>query len=238
MAQPVIISDNISIAAGATNQNVINSNPSLRRYLRSPFRAQGKIVFVQSAAGLLVDFDVGSKNLVASSAPRVRTDMCEPDDVINDQWYVEAGDLMVLKVTNPTAGALSLRYRIVLQEVAERGPDCRVIQQGPISVAAAAVDVQLLDGLRYERPPVDSLLNEFASASATGLVMALDIDTDNVSPPSSVIPTNRMPPEPFDMLIEGVEVPQDKLTLLSVSNPTGGAISVYWKAKWYEQVVR
>lgn len=237
MAQPVIIEDSISIAANSVNNNVIVSNASLRKYLRAPFRARGKLLAVQSAAGLTIDLDAGSKNFVASSNPRVVSAFENPNDIINEQWHVEEGDQLVLRASNNTGGALTLRYRIELHPVDERGPDCRVIQQGPTSIADNTTDSQLLDGLRYERPPMDALLDIFMSASAAGLTRTLDIDTDNIAPPSAVNATNRIPQDPFDMTITGVETPQDKLTSLAVTNRSGGALNVFWKAKWYELAV-
>lgn len=233
--QPIIIEDNISIAANSVNANVINSNASLRRYLRSPFPAKGLFVCTQSAAGLTIDLDIGSKNVVANSNVRVDANLTEPLDTINSDWYADEGDQLVLRAANTTGGALSLRYRIVLTPWAEQlPPDCRVMQQGPISIAANAVDFQLLDGLRYERPPVDSLLEVFMSASATGLTRQLNIDTDSVAPPSAISPQNQAPRDPFDRTITGVEAPQDKLVALSVSNSTAGALNVWWRTKMWE----
>lgn len=233
--QPVIISDNISVAANSVNDNVIASNASLRRYLRAPFPFQGKLLAVQSAAGLRIDMDYGSKNVVASSDPRVSATLDNVLDVINANWHGLTGDQLVLRVANTTAGALTLRYLIVLDPLGEPGsvpnlpPDARVIQRGPISIAAAAVDVQLLDGLRYERAPVPSTLDVLMTASAAGLLSQLFVEADSIAPPSAVNPNNRVPQYPFDVQVEDVEAMEDKLIQLSVSNPTGGALSVFWK---------
>lgn len=235
--QPVIIEDLISVAANTVNANVIASNPSLSRYLRSPFRAKGELIATQSAAGLIVDFDYGSKNVVANSTLRVSTIFQAPQDVLNGDWYCDEGSQMVLRVSNPTGGALSIRYRITLLPWEEEfPPDCRTMQSGPISIAAGAVDTQLLAGLRYERPPVDSLLRAFMTASAAGLLRQVYVDTDSISPPSAIAPINAVPVDPFDITIEGVECPADKKIELSVSNPTGGALNVFWKIKLQELV--
>lgn len=233
--QPVIIEDTISIAANSVNENVIASNTSLRRYLRSPFRAKGKLLAIQSAAGLQIDFDYGSKNVVASSHPRVTGTLSDPENIVSDAWWCEEGDMMVLKVTNTTAGALSLRYRLELREWNEElPPDCRVITRGPINVPAAAVDQQLLDGLRYERAPVDSIAEFYITASATGMLRTINVDTENVAPPAAVTPANSQVREPFDLTVAGVEAPKDKQIELAVSNPTGGALSVWFKLRLQE----
>jgi len=232
--QPVIIEDVISVAANTINNNVIASNTSLRRYLRAPFRGQGRLLFAQSAAGLFIDFDVGSKNIVSNSTAEVNSVITDPDNVIADQWGAEEGDQFVLRVANTTAGALSIRYRLELHPADELLPDVRVIQQGPISIANGAVDIQLLDGLRYERAPVDSIMAVFMTASASGLVRKLDVDTESIAPPSVVNPNNRVPRDPFDVTIQGVEAPEDKQLSLAVSNSSGGALNVFWRMKLYE----
>lgn len=242
--QPIIIEDSISVAANSTNDNVIVSNASLRKYLRSPFPAQGKLLAVISATGLRVSLDYGSKNVVDSSDLRVGTDLQDPLDVLSEEWYPNEGDQLVLRAVNTTAGAITLRYRIMLFPLAEPGqvpaegmpPDVRVVQRGPVSVPAAAVDQQLLDGLRYERPPVDSILEVFATASAAGLTRQLFVGMEQMAPPSAIPPLNRIPQDPFDSNIQGVEAPQDKQIELSASNPTGGALNVFFKVKLAELV--
>lgn len=240
--QPVIIEDRISIAANTTNDNVIVSNASLRRYLRAPFPAQGKLVAIQSAAGLLISMDYGSKNVVADSQLRVGTDMQEPNDVVNDQWFPREGDQLVLRCSNTTGGALFLSYRIVLfpwdgQSAFPPLPDARVMQRGPVSIPDNSVDFQLLDGLRYERPPVPSILEVLMTASAAGLTRELYVDTGSIAPASAIPPLNRVPLDPFDKTIEGVEVPEDKLIQLSITNRSGGALSVFWKTILQELMI-
>jgi len=246
--QPTIIEDTISIAANAVNENVIASNASLRGLLQTPYPCRIGLMCVQSAAGLKVDFDHGSKNVVKSSDPRVATFTEDPQDVINDDAYANEGEQLVLRVANLTGGALTFRYRIVLLPVVDDSwvpgtavqlpPDTRVMQRGPISVAAAAVDVQLLDGLAYERLDAPSILRVLMSQSAIGLLRQLYIEQDRVAPPSTFPISNRIPQDPFDNTIEGVEVPENALQQLQVSNPTGGALNVFWKTKNQELVRR
>lgn len=231
-----IIEDNISIPANTVNDNVIVSNPSLRRFLRAPFLCEAELVAVISAAGLNIDMDYGSKNVVNNYRPRIDTVLNEMWDTVNDQFYPSKGDQLVLRATNTTGGALSLRYRITLYPL-YRGqrpqPDKRVTGN-VASIAAGAVDTQLLDGNRYERPPVASQVRIFMTGSAAGLTRRVEVGTDTVAPPSAISPANRTPQDPMDLSVAGVQVPKDTQALLPVSNPTGGAISVFWRAEFLE----
>lgn len=235
--QPVVIEDNISVAATSVNDNVIVSNTALRRYLRCPFNCQASLLAVSSASGLRISFDYGSKNVVADSDVRVGTDLQDPLDLLTDDFFPSDGAQLVLRAANTTGGAISLRYRIVLTpiEVDQMPPDTRVMQRFQ-SIPASSLDLQLLQGLRYERAPVDSLMELFMTSSAAGITRQVYIDTESIAPPSAIAPLNRMPQDPFDRHLGGIEVPQDKQIELSVTNLTGGALTVFWKLKLQEQV--
>jgi hypothetical protein len=236
--QPIIIEDRITIAAGSVNDNVIVSNSSLRRYLRAPFLAVGDFLALRTADGLRVSLDYGSKNVVDNSDLRTAaTPAIEvPFDRINDQWYPNQGDQLVLRAANPTGAPIDLIYRITLtplDDLSELRPDKRVTQRQE-TILAGAIDVQLLDGSRYEQPPVDSLLDVFMTGSAAGLTRKLDVEQDSIAPPSAIPPSNRIPRDPLDQSISDVEVPQDKLILLAVSNPTGGNLVAFWRSELTE----
>jgi len=239
--QPQIIEDNITIAANSTNDNVIVSNSSLKSLQRVPFPCKGTLVCVQGATGLIFSLDYGSKNVVADSNARVGTDLQEPLDVVNDEWYAEPGDMLILRVTNTTGAGIALRYRIRCEPlIANEGdayelpPDTRVQQRGPVAIAANAVDVQLLSGLKYERPPVPSILRLLMTASAVGLNRQVYVDTDRIAPPSALVPNNRVPQDPFDTSVNNIEVPNDKEIQVPVSNSTAGILNVFWKEKLQE----
>jgi hypothetical protein len=247
--QPVIIEDTISIAANSINNNVIVSNSALRGLLEAPFPAMGKLLCVQSAAGLAVDLDYGSKNVVSAAEPRVATFAEDPLDIINSEWFCEEGDQLVLRVINTTAGALTFRYRIVLEPLVDESnwipgqripmpPDTRVMQRGPIAITNNSIDVQLLDGLKYERVNVPSILRVLMTESAIGMTRQLFIEQDRIAPPSSISIANRIPQDPFDTTIDGVEVPANALQQLQVSNTSGGTLNVFWKTKNKELVRR
>lgn len=243
MPQPVIIEDTQSIAAGAIVDNVIALNNSLLGLLQAPFQARIRLLAVQSAAGLRIDALHGSKTYVFTSEPRVATFAEDPLDVINEDAFTEQGEVQAIRVSNPTAGALTFRYRLMLMPVSddlspvELPPDTLVTQRGPVAITAATVDQQLLNGLPQERLTVPSILRVLMSQSAIGMTRQLFIDQERIAPPSAISISNRVPQDPFDSTIDGVEVPPDAKQQLQVSNPTAGALNVFWKIK-NRQLVR
>lgn len=233
--QPVVIEDNISVAAASVNDNVIVSNSALRRYLRCPFNCQASFLAVSSAVGLRLSFDYGSKNVVADSDVRVGTDLQDPLDLLTDDFYPSEGSQLVLRAANTTGAAISVRYRIVLTpiEVWPLPADTRVMQRFQ-SIPASGLDVQLLAGLRYERAPEDAMMELFMTSSATGITRQVYVDTESIAPPSSIAPLNRMPQDPFDRHLSGIEVPKNKQIEISCTNLTAGALTAFWKIKLTE----
>lgn len=232
--QPIVIQDSLSIAANTVNENVIASNNSLRALLRLPTGVwRLSLAMTQGAtAGLIVDFNIGSRNVVANSAPKVDSGAPQyPLDVVNGDCYGEEGDILVLRVTNTTGGAVTFRYMVRAEEIdpSEVQGDTRVIAQGPVVIAAGTVDKQLLDGLRYERAPNDSILNVYMTSSAAGLTRQVFIDMDRVAPSSTISIANRMPQDPFDLTVQGIQVPKDSLIQIPVSNPTAGDLNILWR---------
>lgn len=237
--QPVIIEDVISIAAGATNDNVIVSNPSLRGLLNAPWPARIRLLAVGSAAGLRINALHGNQQYVADSDLRIATFAEDPLDLINEDVFCQAQEQMVLKCNNSTAGALSLVYRLELIPLVdetwdgsqqELPPDCVVMQQ-LLAITTLQQDIQLMDGKVFEQLDVPSVLRVLMSASATGLTRQLFVDQDRIAPNSAVSISNRMPLDPFDTTINGVNVGANKKQFLSVTNPTAGTITARWKTK-------
>jgi len=236
--QPIVIQDAIAIAANSVNNNVIVSNSALKTLQRLPFAAKVSLALVQSATGLQIDFDIGAANVVASSNGRVSASTPEtPLDVINDDCFGMEGDLLTLKASNTTGGAITLRYMIIAEPLAEPGqavnlpPNALVIVQGPTSIANNSIDTQLMDGLRYERAPTDCIMDVFMTQSAAGMFRSVYIDTERIAPPSAISLANRIPQDPFDVTVRGIEVPADKEIQLSITNQSGGALNVFWKIK-------
>jgi len=236
MAQPIVIQDAISIAANSVNNNVIASNTSLKILQMLPAASKVTVLAVQSATGLQLDFDIGSANVIAESNCRVSASTPEnPFDVMNDEIYGQQGDQMTLRAANTTGGAITLRYMIIAEPLADPGvmlqlpPNHRVTQQGPTSIANNTVDQQLLDGLRLERPSVDSILDVLMTQSAAGVFRSIYIDSERIAPASSISLANRIPQDPLDMTVTGIEVEANKEIQLSVTNQSGGALNVFWK---------
>lgn len=237
--QPTIIEDVISVAAGATNDNVIVSNPSLRGLLNAPYPSRIRLLAVVSAAGLRIDATHGSSKYVDSSDPRIATFAEDPIDLINGDAYCQAQEQMVLRAVNSTGGALSLAYRIILDPLIDENwdgnpvelPPDTVVTQRLQSIAAAAVDTQLLDGLTFQQIAEPVILKVLMTGSATGLTRQLFIDQDRIAPPSAVSIANRIPQDPFDTTVDQVEVGPNAQQFLSVSNSTALALTARWKTK-------
>lgn len=237
--QPTIIEDQISVAAGAINDNVIVSNASLRGLLNAPYPSRIRLLAVSSAAGLRIDATHGSSKYLDSSDVRVAAFAEDPFDLVNGDAYCQAQEQMVIRASNTTGGALTLAYRLILMPMVDDSwdgnpielPPDTVVTQRLQSIAAAAVDTQLLDGLTFQQIAEPVILRALMSASATGLTRQLFIDQDRIAPPSAVSTSNRMPQDPMDTTIDGVEVGPNAQQFLSVSNPTGGALTMRWKVK-------
>src|SRR5690606_32657670 len=165
---------------------------------------------------------------VSASTPEI------PLDVLNGDCYGEEGNLLVLRAANVTGGALTLRYMLIAEPLAEPGevvqlpPDTRVMMQGPINVPNGTVDLQLLDGLRYERAPVDSVMDILMTQSAAGITRQVYVAMDRIAPASAISLANRIPQDPFDITVAAIQVPADELIQLSVTNNSGGALNVFW----------
>jgi len=245
--RPLIIEDSISIAANTPGFAVIVANSSLRNLLNVPFPAKGKLLAVGPTTGLRLDLTVGGRQVCSLCEPEVATSVQDPLQVINDDFYANEGDLIALEATNPTGGALTLRYRLQFDPVvteetwapgmefdvfAQGFTDTLVMQRGPIAVANATNDQQLMDGTKFSRMQVPGILRVLMTQSAIGMLRQLLIETDRISPPSTFPITNRIPQDPFDSTIEGIEVPKGELQMLQVSNNSGGSLNVFWKTKF------
>jgi len=233
---PVVIEDSILIAAGATNDNVINSNNSLKTLINAPFNANGKFIGVISATGLRVDVGYGSNNVIAQSDLRVDTVFQDPNDVINEDFFVPVGAQVFIRAVNPTGAGITLRYRYELHSLEDAGveqmpPDLLVMQRGPVAVPNGTIDQQLLDGLQYEQPPQDVIMDVLMTASAAGLTKQFYIETQRLAPPSAIPALNRVPTKPFDQVLTGIQVQQNRKVSIPVTNQSGGALNVFFRTE-------
>lgn len=234
MSTPIIIQDTVSVAGVTTIENIIAQNTSAQRYIRPPMNVMCKLflgVSAVAAAGLRVELIVDGKTIMDSSdsrAPASAAALAQPDDMVVEQFFCPKGAQIVLRAVNANASALSTYYRIEMHEAAARMLPQRITQRYVNSVAAGAT-VQLLTGLRYERPVVDSLLSVFATASAAGFTLEVLVDGQSVAPAMPVNANNRPPINPYDMLLDGIEVPDGSLIEMRATNTTGGALNFFWR---------
>lgn len=235
---PVIIQDEISIAANATVENVIASNTGAQRYIRAPYNALGQLMAGQSATGLRFELVVdGETVLDASDVGVLATSITVPDNILVEQFRIRQGGQLVLKVTNTTAGVLTAKYRITMAEAQSWPVPVRVTSRGPI-VVAANTTVQLLTGTRFERPIVDSMMQVFALASAVGMNLELFVNGTSVAPASPVRAGNKIPTNPYDMVLDAIEVQQDALIEIRAINTTIGSLNIFWITFLQELVER
>lgn len=102
-----------SVAANATEENVLSG----QRFERAPFDGFMRIYSSGSAAGLREEFNVGGRSV----SPRMIVNTQNrspvvPDDLRIDEVPVYAGELIQVTVANTTAGALTHRLRVELEQ--------------------------------------------------------------------------------------------------------------------------
>lgn len=233
MSNPILISDTVAVAANTTIENVIASNTAAQRYIRPPMNVQCKLMAAVSGLsipGLRLELIVDGKSILDGSDARTIASagqLLQPDDIIVEQFFCRQGAQIVLRAINGSAGSLSVTYRIEMVETTERMLPQRITQRAVVIPANTTVTV--LSGLRFERPIVDSYLDVFASAGATGMQLEVYIDGNSIAPAFPVAATNRMPLNPYDQLLNNLEVPLDKLIELRAINTTGAGINLYFK---------
>lgn len=109
---PAVIQRETSIAANATNDNVLSG--SAFEYARGPSIAS--VAIVGSATGLFATIQAGPTVVLEESPILIRTTM----PVIPDDFYytmaLAPGDRIVVRVRNSTAGALTARTVVQIAE--------------------------------------------------------------------------------------------------------------------------
>lgn len=121
------VDDQLSIAANTTDSNVFDTNGNRIRTVPKEYRVAKLTVFMTgSAAGLEASFFAGSQNPMENSRVNAQNRIpVVPDDVVLTDVFVEGGEQLQLTVANTTAGALTVFYRVEIedytQEAAARG---------------------------------------------------------------------------------------------------------------------
>lgn len=110
----VLMMYNVSVPANSTIQNVVAGN----RYERVPFQAVvGTMMCTGSAAGLICELNVGGQSVSSPIEVNANNRVpLVPDDLACHGWEALQGQLIQISVTNTTAGALTFRWKIELEE--------------------------------------------------------------------------------------------------------------------------
>lgn len=109
-----IIQDSISIAANATNNDVLSG----KRAKILPLNAAGvcKLFQTGSATGLYAELFVGGRNPMESGLVNANNRIpLDPDDMSLQNEVALPGDQLYLPVRNTTAGALTYFYRLIIE---------------------------------------------------------------------------------------------------------------------------
>lgn len=114
--QTIAMEVEVSIAANTTNENVVRD----QQYQTAPFSGFLMLRDTGSAAGLRRTLNVGGASIldrgVVNANNRVPID---PDDTIIRGVEIFKGQQIFLPVQNTTAGALTYRARLELEEAEE-----------------------------------------------------------------------------------------------------------------------
>jgi len=238
--QPIIIEGSLAIAAGETVNNVIRAIPSLERYLRAPTSSpfwDGSLeaVFSEPLVGY-ASLDYGAKSVVDSSLLAEGAFLTFPYNMINSDWHCGGGDQLVLSCQNRDAVVDGVLYfRITLRPTEERQTDS-LVTQDMSAIPNSTEYVSLLAGRKYERMVTPGYLAIFLSGADETLVRQVYVEQANIAPESSIPGTNRIPRDPDDFSIGGIEVPTNQLQTVQVRQASAGAgdVDVFWRTAFKE----
>lgn len=238
--QPIIIEGQLAIAAGETVTNVIRAIPALERYLRAPMSSpfwDGSLEAIFSLPDVgYAALDYGSKSVVDSSLLAEGTFLTFPYNVINNDWHCGGGDQLVLSCQNRDAVVDGVLYfRITLRPTDIRQTDS-LVTQDMSAIPNSAEYVSLLAGRKFERLVIPGYLGIFLSAAGANLVRQVYIEQANIAPESNIPATNRIPRDPDDFSIGGIEVPTNQLQVIQVrqSLVASGDVTVFWRTAFKE----
>ena len=112
--RPIVFQENVSLAAGQTINNALEQS----RLVQSPMDGFLSLAINGSAVGLRVQMIVGSDEVVTDSAVNGFNRSIEEDkDFLLRRIGTRAGERVTLKISNPTAGALTADLRVLLRPV-------------------------------------------------------------------------------------------------------------------------
>lgn len=104
--------DNVSIAANATNANVLSTS----KLVQVPMSARGPVTITLYAAGSAVGLrhalSIEQESVLDDSLVNTNNRVPQvPDDFVG-QWQANPGERLTLTARNTTAGALTYNYRV------------------------------------------------------------------------------------------------------------------------------
>lgn len=106
----------VSVAANSTNKNVLRDE----QYQAAPFTGLATWLSTGSAAGLRETLNVGGQSILDAGIVNTQNRVpLTPDDIVLDGIEVYQGQPFFLPVVNTTAGALTYRATIILEEAVE-----------------------------------------------------------------------------------------------------------------------
>jgi len=234
--QPIILEGEVTIAAGSSVPNLIRAVPDLERYLRAPQDSpfwNAQIFAIASVAGVgFLDVEYGSKRVVDHAQLVQATNITNPYTLINGDWHPKAGDMLVLRGFNEDpADPITITFRVILEAAEQQETDTLVMQDSTV-IAADAVPQHAFAGRQFETVEKPGLLTLFLSADDVGQKRSVYIEQTNIAPPSNIPATNRIPLDPDDESIDGIEVPQGKKQDLELLGTQGNV--VFWRSAFKE----
>lgn len=102
--------------------------------------------------------------------------------------------------------------------------------QGSASIAAGAVNDNVLQGSQFEFLPYNALLEFAINGSATGLVADVYSGQDTLAEAMAVPGVNRFGLYPDDFSLNDVAAAGERLKV-RIRNPTGGALTAFWTVR-------
>jgi hypothetical protein len=112
----IVMQGSNSIAANATVENVISG----QRFERAPWNSIGGIYTTGSALGITAELNVGGNSITPPTPTNAQNRFpVVPDDSLIQGWEAYAGQLIQVRAVNTTAGALTLFWRVELEEAIE-----------------------------------------------------------------------------------------------------------------------
>lgn len=80
-----------------------------------PRRSRVSVALVASATGLLIDVNVGTRQIAPSMIPSEANRVPVIPDDIQVRFIAEAGERIIIRVVNPTGGTIRLNYAVIIE---------------------------------------------------------------------------------------------------------------------------